>query len=131
MDNVTIGGMATISQIRRYSAVSKVAVILVRHNNRDGHVMRSFEAAAIGTCLAVEDTEEHRAIFGSDETGVRYFSSPDGLVAAVSELLVSDVERKRLAANTLKQVRCWHHTYDARLIQVLSSDQLTTSRIAK
>jgi hypothetical protein len=44
-------GIADQDTIRAASAATRVCLCLVRRANRDGHVMRSFEAAAIGGCI--------------------------------------------------------------------------------
>ena len=49
-------GHATPEVIRRATASAKLAVCLVRRANRDGHVMRSLEVPATGTCMLAEDT---------------------------------------------------------------------------
>ena len=59
--------------IRAASASAKVCLCLVRRANRDGHTMRSFEAAAIGGCILAEDTADHREIFGPEDYAARYF----------------------------------------------------------
>ncbi len=48
-----------------------VCLCLVRRANRDGHSMRTFEVPAAGGCMCVEDTDEHREIFGEDGEAVR------------------------------------------------------------
>jgi hypothetical protein len=52
--------------LRDLTAAARVNLCLVRRANRDGHVMRSFEIAAIGGCMLAEDTLEHHEIFGAD-----------------------------------------------------------------
>lgn len=123
MSNVTVGGLASVNEIRRYSSRSRMAIILVRHNNRDGHVMRTFEGSALGSCLAVEDTSEHRSIFGDSDDCVRYFSSVQDLVTVSKELLANQKRSRELAMNTIKRIRCWRNTYDERLLRILN-DQL-------
>src|SRR5262245_36280764 len=59
--------------IRALTAAAKVNLCLVRRANRDGHVMRSFEIAAVGSCMLAQDTDEHREIFGADGEAVVYF----------------------------------------------------------
>jgi hypothetical protein len=45
----------------------------VRRASRDGHIMRSFEIAAVGGCMLAQDIDEHREIFGSEGEAVVYF----------------------------------------------------------
>jgi spore maturation protein CgeB len=80
-----------------------VNLCLVRRANRDGHSMRTFELAAIGGCMAVEDTREHRELFGPDDQLVRYFASDADLVALLTRLLGSPQDRHRLAAAVREQ----------------------------
>jgi hypothetical protein len=72
---------------------AKVNLVLVHRANRDGHVMRSFEAAALGGCLAVEHTDEHQEIFESDGETVRFFRSPQEAAAVCGALLRDRSER--------------------------------------
>ena len=59
--------------VRALTAAAKVNLCLVRRANRDGHVMRSFEIAAIGGCIMAQDTDEHRDISGPEGEVVIYF----------------------------------------------------------
>ena len=68
-------GIADQDTIRSASAATRVCLCLVRRANRDGHVMRSFEAAAIGGCILAEDTADHRQLFGPENQAVRYFQT--------------------------------------------------------
>src|SRR5262249_27368305 len=47
-------GLADQDTIRSASAAAKICLCLVRRANRDGHAMRSYEAAAIGGCILAE-----------------------------------------------------------------------------
>src|SRR5262249_18041929 len=67
-------GMADQGAIRAASAAARICLCLVRRANRDGNVMRSFEAAAIGGCILAEDTPDHRELFGpNDDDSACYF----------------------------------------------------------
>lgn len=96
-----------------------VSLILVRRANRDGHVMRTFEAAAAGGCLLVEDTADHRAIFGSDGECVRYFESPSHAARICRELLDDPAERQRLAQAARDRILAGRHTYMDRLRELI------------
>ena len=85
--------------MRKQHARIPVSVCLVRRANRDEHVMRTFEAPAMGACLAMEDTSEHRAIFGEHGHAVLYFSGPESLVNVCKELLESPELRRKLRKN--------------------------------
>ena len=108
-------GLKSPEALAALTAEAKVNLCLVRQANRDGHVMRSFEIAAIGGCMLVEDTVEHREIFGPDGECVRYFSGPED-AAGLANVLVSDpAERGRLASAVHARVIAGHHTYRDRL----------------
>ena len=92
-----------------------INLILVRRSNRDGHTMRSIEAGAIGGCLLVEDTEEHRTIFGGDGACVRYFASPQHAASLARSLLDHPAERERMARAVRNRIRSEGHSYADRL----------------
>ena len=100
---------------------AKVNLILVRQTNRDGHVMRSFEAAALGGCLLVEWTEEHQCIFGPEGETVRYFRSPEDAAAICREMLNDSTERARLSAAVEARITGGRNTYRDRLDAMLRS----------
>jgi spore maturation protein CgeB len=75
MRAATLGRLSP-DRVAALTRSAKVNLILVRQANRDGHVMRSFEAAALGGCLLVEWTEEHQCIYGPEGDTVRFFRSP-------------------------------------------------------
>jgi spore maturation protein CgeB len=105
--------------IKALTAAAKVNLCLVRRANRDGHVMRSFEIAAIGGCMLVEDTEEHRAIFGVDGESVRYFRTPEQAATLARFLIDHPAERVRLAASVRDRVSRHAHTYRDRLRTIM------------
>ena len=110
-------GFAGADDIRRITASAKVCLIVVRRANRDGHVMRSFEAAACGGCLLVEDTLEHREIFADTVT---YFSSPQQMVAQAKALLADQARRRRSAEASYRRVVVeGKNTYADRLQTIL------------
>ena len=109
-------GHADEDAFRRLVVSAGVNLCLVRQANRDGHSMRTFELAAVGGCLAVEDTVEHREIFGQEGECVCYFSSIAELLALTSKLLADSAERQRLATAVRSHiVDGGRHTYAARL----------------
>lgn len=102
----------------RVLALTKSAainLILVRRSNRDGHTMRSIEAGAIGGCLLVEDTQEHRTIFGGDGACVRYFVSPQQAASLARNLLDDPAERERMARAVRDRILSEGHSYADRL----------------
>ncbi len=97
-------GLRSSADIRCAARSAKIQVILVRRANRDGHVMRTFEAAMSKSCLLVEDTGEHREIFGDDGDCVIYFSSPQDLVDRTRTLIADDNRREILANRVFERV---------------------------
>lgn len=114
-------GHQTPEAVRALTRAAKVNLILVRRANRDGHVMRSLEAGAIGGCLAVEDTEEHRELFGADGEAVRYFTSPADAAQVCRDLLADEAERRRLRQAVRTRIRTGRHTYADRLTAMLEA----------
>jgi spore maturation protein CgeB len=95
---------------------ARLSLILVRRANRDQHTMRSFEAAASGGALLVEDTEDHRRIFGDS---VAYFQDSNSLVR-VAKALVDDLAACAQMREAVRQLmESGHHTYLHRLRQML------------
>ena len=114
------GGIVSPEEISRVTCSSKTVLILVRRANRDGHVMRTFEAGASRACLLVEDTAEHREIFGNDDVCVVYFDSVERMIASAKELVADPARRDRLAEACYQRIRGGQHTYADRLRTILS-----------
>jgi hypothetical protein len=112
-------GIADQDTIRSASAATRVCLCLVRRANRDGHVMRSFEAAAIGGCVLAEDTADHRELFGPQNQAVRYFKTVEEMVEQVKLLLADPELRCRLALQLRKRMAAGRHTYADRLAAML------------
>jgi hypothetical protein len=112
-------GQASPQTLRHATAAAKIALCLVRRANRDGHVMRSFEIPAIGACMLVEDTAEHREIFGPDDESVVYFRSASEMIGKAHSLLDRPAERQRLAAAAHARIVAGRHTYQDRLAAML------------
>jgi spore maturation protein CgeB len=91
---------------------TKVSVVLLRRANRDGHTMRTFEAAAAGACLLVEDSSDHRDLFGDS---VRYFRDGPSLVREAKALINDPALRAQLGASSLARMQQGQHTYKDRL----------------
>jgi hypothetical protein len=106
--------------IRALTAAAKVNLCLVRRANRDGHVMRSFEIAAVGGCMLAQDTDEHREIFGAEGEAVVYFRDPKEAAKRARALLGDPSERKRLAAGLRRCIDDGEHTYAHRLATMVS-----------
>ncbi|MGH7136273.1 MAG: CgeB family protein [Pirellulales bacterium] len=112
-------GHASFDQIRHATRAAKVCLILVRRANRDGHVMRSFEAAACGGCLLVEDTPEHRDVFADTVT---YFSSKGEMVEQTRCLLADPNRRRQSAEASYRRIVVeGRNTYSDRLQTMLDA----------
>src|SRR5215510_3940744 len=114
-------GIAGQDAIRSASAAARICLCLVRRANRDGHTMRSFEAAAIGGCILAEDTADHRELFGPDDHAVRYFSTVPELVHQTKLLLADAGARHRLASQLAERFSRGKHTYADRLKSMLNN----------
>lgn len=112
-------GYADLPTSRQATGSARVCLLLVRRANRDGHTMRSFEAAAIGGCLLAEDTPEHRDILGRDGDAAVYFRSIAEMVERARWLLGQETERRRLAAAARSRIISAHNTYADRLSTIL------------
>ena len=103
------------------TAAAKVNLCLVRQANRDGHVMRSFEIAAVGGCMLAEDTAEHREIFGPDGEAVVYFRTAREAAERARLLLADPAERARLSATVQARILSGAHAYRDRLVSILEA----------
>jgi spore maturation protein CgeB len=113
-------GFASLGEMATLHARTPVSVCLVRRSNRDDHVMRTYEAASMGACLAMEDTPAHRKLFGADEERVIYFRDPESLVTACQRLLGDLSLRQRLRVAARQVVVNGRNTYADRLDQMLA-----------
>jgi spore maturation protein CgeB len=114
-------GIANQDEIRSVSAAARICLCLVRRANRDGHTMRSFEAAAIGGCILAEGTADHREFFGPNDYAVRFFETAPEMVQQ-AKLLVADADiRHRLSCQLRKKFNGGGHTYADRLMTMLAS----------
>jgi len=115
-------GMADAATVRKAIGGGATALCLVRRANRDGHSMRSFEVPAIGACMLVEDTEEHRQIFGDAGQAVEYIASPDAAFERATSLLADRLERQRLSQSAHALIVSGHHTWRDRLHAMLEGE---------
>jgi spore maturation protein CgeB len=116
-------------EVRILTAAAQVNLCLVRRANRDGHVMRSFEIAALGGCMLAEDTAEHREIFGDDGEAVAYFRSPREAADRARILLANPAECARLSAAVRERIVLQGaHTYRDRLVTILGAAERHKSR---
>ncbi len=107
--------------LRSLTVAAKVNLCLVRRANRDGHVMRSFEIAALGGCMLVEDTDEHREIFGPDGEAVLYFRTPHEAGHRARALLRDASLCARLSRSVKARIRTGDHRYRDRLVAMIEA----------
>jgi spore maturation protein CgeB len=112
-------GIADQDAICSASAAARICLCLVRRANRDGHTMRSFEAAAIGGCILAEDTADHRDLFGPHDHAVRYFRTTSEMVQQARLLLADAETRCRLSSQLRDRFDRAKHTYATRLATML------------
>jgi spore maturation protein CgeB len=112
-------GYADPCILRKVIGGAKVALCLVRRANRDGNSMRTFEVPAIGACMLIEDTNEHREIFGGEKKAVVYFGTIEEMIEKLRWLLEDDKERLRLAQACHRLILGGRHTYKDRLTTML------------
>jgi spore maturation protein CgeB len=111
-----------VDGLRKAMAASKLALCLVRRQNRDGHCMRTFEIPAFGVCPLVERTPEHEELFGRDSrAAVAYFDNIPEMVATTRRLLAEEPERLRLANAAHALITGNEHTYGHRLLRIIES----------
>ena len=104
------------AELRRGTARAHVNICMVRTANRDGHVMRSLEIPAVGGAMLVQDTSDHRDLFGDD---VLYFDTPAGLGSQFRLLMADEALRERLASAVHQRIVNGKHTYRDRLESLL------------
>src|SRR6516165_10680361 len=114
-------GHHNVEAVCALTAAAKVNLCLVRRANRDGHVMRSLEIAALVGCMLAEDTPQHREIFGADGEAVGYFRSVREAAERAHALLADPAERARLSAAVKARIRSGEHTYRDRLATILKA----------
>jgi len=113
-------GQADFSTLRKAVSGAKVNLCLVRRANRDGNSMRTFEIPAMGGCMLLEDTREHRELFGDEAKAVVYFRTLGEMIEKLRDLLGDDEKRRRLAEASHQLITQGKHAYIDRLQTMLS-----------
>lgn len=108
----TLRGQAGPEDICRATLAAKINVCLVRRQNRDGHVMRSYEIPAIGGFALTEDTPDHRDMF---KNTAAYFSGKNDLVEQAKQLCNSVSIRQDMALHSQRLILGGKNTYIDRL----------------
>lgn len=119
-------GMALGREYRLATSAAKISLGLVRHANRDGHSMRTFEIPACGGFLLAERTEEHLELFEEDKEAI-YFSSDEELLDKIAFYLANDRSREAISLAGLKRARTSAYTYTDRLREILQLVNLNSS----
>mgnify|MGYP001340809236 CR=1 FL=1 len=110
------GGHLDAAAYRTAVASAKINVVNGRKANRDQHAMRSFEIPAMGGCMILEDTSEHRRLFGEEGECALYYSTPEELHEKVRRLLKDENLRQRLATAAHRKIMDGGHSYADRLV---------------
>jgi spore maturation protein CgeB len=99
---------------------ARVNLCFGRKANRDGHAMRSLELPAMKACLVVEDTLEHRELYGADGDCVVYYHDLPGLVKQVQALCREPARARQLGENVRQRICVQgRHSYADRLQAIL------------
>jgi spore maturation protein CgeB len=113
-------GEAYGRELRLAVGLAKVHVCMGRKANRDGHAMRSLEFPAMGACLTVEDSPEHRELYGDENNCVVYWSDPPSLISSVHALVSDPVRNRQLRAALYRKIcGSGEHVYAQRLQSIL------------
>jgi spore maturation protein CgeB len=99
---------------------AKIVVNLVRRENRDDHVMRTFEAPACGAFMLHERTESHLDIY-KEGRDAAFFESSDELIDKVRYYLLHEHERERIRQAGYSRTISGGHSYRNRLEQILQA----------
>jgi glycosyltransferase involved in cell wall biosynthesis len=107
-------------ELRMAVGGATVNICLGRKANRDGHAMRSLELPAMGACMIVEDTPEHRELYGDEEDCVEYYSNIEEMVDKVRALCARPEHARLLGSRVFTRI-CHQsrHTYADRLRCIL------------
>jgi hypothetical protein len=107
-------------QFRMALGGAKIAVNLVRRENRDDHVMRTFEGPACGAFMLNERTDDHLDMFKEGHEAA-YFSSAEELVDKVQYYLTHDTERERIRRAGHVRTLTAGHSYRHRLEEIIDT----------
>lgn len=113
-------GVAVGRELRLAVSGSLIQLCMGRAANRDGHAMRTYELPAMGACMLVEDTADHRALFGADGECVQYYRGSEDALSRARILLENPELRMRLSQAARDRVCSAPNTYAARLETIVS-----------
>jgi hypothetical protein len=115
---VTCRGYLPGERIASALGRSRAGLCLVRHNNFDYQVMRTFEVPACGTFLLAERTPDHQRLFRDGEEA-ELFGSTEELVDKASFYARQDGARERIAEAGHRRVLATPNTVRDRLREAL------------
>lgn len=114
-------GVAYGRNLRLAVQLAKSHVCMGRKANRDGHAMRSTEFPAMGASMLVEDTGEHRELYGGYGESVLYWQNEQSLVEQAAIAIGNPDLNQRLRASLHQQiVKTGQHTYADRLKSIVA-----------
>ncbi len=122
-------GHADVRTLRKAIGGAKISLCLVRRANRDGHSMRSFEVPTIGACMLVEDSAEHRDIFGEDGEAVAYFNNLDEMLTKTRKLLSNEEKQRQMADRAYRLIVDGNNSYRDRLLAMILSHSVDVSQV--
>lgn len=112
-------GWRTKEEVDYLTKITCASLILLKKENRDGHTMRTIEAAASGATLLVEDSLEHR-IFFRDGYDALFFSDVEECAKRVSVICSGAGEGYNYGANAMQAISMLgfdYGTFTQRLIE--------------
>jgi len=111
-------GMAVGRDYRLALSGTKIALGLLRSENRDQHTMRTFEIPACEGFLCAQRTAEHEAILRDGQEAI-FFNDPDDLRSKVTKYLREDEARLTIARAGRRAVSDGAHTYADRIVEMV------------
>ncbi len=115
-------GIGNLDTIRSACLRCKVTLVLPRHANRDGHVMRSYESAASRSCILAEDTSDHRRMFSDEVCKSTLFTNLSDMISKARLLVGEDQLRKSSRKDAYERIVAnGRNTYCDRLMSIAKS----------
>jgi spore maturation protein CgeB len=122
-------GMAVGRDYRLALSGAKIALGLLRSENRDAHTMRSFEIPACAGFLCAQRTAEHEELLRDGHEAV-FFDDPDDLRSKVIKYLREDDARLAIATAGRRAISEGAHTYADRILEMVNLAQQTRASAA-
>jgi hypothetical protein len=99
---------------------AKIVVNLIRRENRDDHVMRTFEGPACGAFMLHERTDSHLEVFQEGREAA-FFESSDELIDKVRYYLTHEHEREQIRQAGHVRTLSGGNSYRDRLEEILEA----------